>query len=396
LLALVQQAESDAISGDAGKIQPVLEALTKIDPNYAEYHYRLGQSYFATDRYADAQLAFSRALNEDVCPLRAVDEIKKAIERVARELQIPVVDFEHKLRQLCDIEYGHSILGEEYFLDHVHPTIDVNRRLALWIIEELQARTLVQGKRVINMVLADEFSAVEERVLSQIDQEAQAFALRNLAKVLHWAGKFEEAVPRARDVLAILPKDPESRFILARCLSNMGRSEEALEEYDQLFANGVDYPRAYLPFGQLLAETGNLEQAKAYLLLAVLHEPKNAAAYYALGLVHLRLKEFPFAVESFDESNRLYADDAQTLFYLAQAKAGLGEHSEAMALYEKVLSKGVRAANVHYQYGLSLLEANQHARAILEFKKAIEIAPDWIEAQEQLELVSKSMGVKRP
>ncbi len=396
LLALVQEAESDAISEDAMKLQPVLEALTKMDPNYAEYHYRLGQAFFATDRYTDAQLAFSRALNEDVCPLRAVDEIKKAIERVAREMQIPVVDFEQKLRQVCDVEYGHSILGEEYFLDHVHPTIDVNRRLAIWIIEELQASAIVHGKRIVNMVLAEEFSTVEEKVLGQIDQEAQAFALRNLAKVLHWAGKFDEAVPRARDVLEILPKDPESRFILARCLSNMGRSGEALEEYDQLFANGVDYPRAYLPFGQLLAETGNLEQAKAYLLMAVLHEPKNAGAYYALGLVHLRLREFQFAVESFDESNRLYAEDAQTLFYLAQAKAGLGNHREAMALYEKVLSKGARAANIHYQYALSLLETNQQAKAILELEKAIEIAPDWKEAQEQLELVSKSRGVSYP
>ncbi len=393
VLALVQQAESDAISEDAMKLQPVLEALTKTDPNYAEYHYRLGQTYYATDRYADAQLAFSRALNEDVCPLRAVDEIKKAIQRVASELQIPVVDFEQKLRQLCDLEYGHSILGEEYFLDHVHPTIDVNRRLALWIMEELQASAILQGKRVINMVLADEFSGVEEKVLGQIDQEAQAVALRNLAKVLHWAGKFGEAIPRARDVLAILPKDPESRFILARCLSNMGRSGEALEEYDQLFANGVDYPRAYLPFGQLLAETGNLEQAKAYLLIAVLHDSKNAGAYYALGLVHLRLKEFQFAVESFEESNRLVSEDAQTLFYLAQAKAGLGNHREAMVLYESVLSKGARAANIHFQYGLSLLEVNQQAKAILQFEKAIAIAPDWEEVLEQLEL---TRGAKSP
>ena len=60
-----------------------------------------------------------------------------------------------------------------------------------------------------------------------------------------------------------------------------------------------------------------------------------------------------------------------------------------MALYEKVLSKGARAANIHFQYGLSLLEANQQAKAILEFEKAIEIAPDWKEPQEQLELVSK-------
>ena len=248
-----------------------------------------------------------------------------------------------------------------------------SKQLALWIMEVLQEKGMVGGKRIIDLVLADRFSLVEEKVLGQIDKEAQGLALRNLAKVLHWAGKFEEAAPRAKDVLKIIPNDPESRYILAGCLSNTGHKEEAIDEFDKLFANGGDYPRAYHPFGELLAEIGNWEQAKAYLLMAVLHNPKNAVAYYSLGVVHLQLREFQFALESLEESNRLYADDARTLFYMAQAKAGLGNHSEAISLYEKVLSKGVQAANIHYQYGLSLLEDNQQSKAIQQFDAALQI-----------------------
>ena len=389
LMALIRQSEGDEITTDATKTLQFLDEAIAIDPHYAETHYRLGQAYLSLDRYSDAQLAFSCALNEDVCPLRAVSEIRQAIERVVRDSHGPMVDFEQKLRKLSEMENGHPILGDEYFLDHVHPTIDVNRQLALWIIEELQANGLVRGKRLIDMVLADEFSKVEEKVLGQIDKEAQGFALRNLAKVLHWAGKFEEAAPRARDVLDIIPNDPESRFILASCLNNTGQKEEAIDEYDRLFANGGDYPRAYHPFGDLLAEIGNLEQAKAYLLMAVLHNQKNAGAYYSLGLVHLRLKEFQFSVESLEESNRLYPDNAQTLFFLAQAKAGLGNHVEAISLYESILLKGARAANIHYQYGLSLLADKQQAKAIQQFEAALELAPDWAEAQEQLEMVRR-------
>lgn len=389
LLSLIRQSEGDEITTDATKTLQFLDEAIEIDPHYAKTHYRLGQAYLSMDRYSDAQLAFSRALNEDVCPLRAVCEIRQAIERVVRDSHVPMVDFEQKLRKLCKIENGHTILGDEYFLDHVHPTVDVNRQLALWIIEELQANGLVRGKRLIDMVLLDEFSKVEEKVLGQIDKEAQSFALRNLAKVLHWAGKFEEAAPRAIDVLKLIPNDPESRFLLASCLSNTGQKEEAIAEYDKLFANGGDYPRAYHPFGELLAEIGNLEQAKAYLLMAVLHNQKNAGAFYSLGLVHLRLKEFQFSVESLGESNRIYPDNAQTLFFLAQAKAGLGNHAEAISLFEKVLSKGARAANLHYQYGLSLMEDNQQAKAIQQFEAALEIAPDWEEVQNQLEMVRK-------
>jgi len=326
LLVLGQPADSGAVPIEAAPMLPSLEEASKIDPRFAEYHYRLGKSYLAIDRFADAQRAFARALNEDVCPLRAVDEIRKAIDRVVVESNVPLIDFEQKLRRLCEAENGHSIFGDEYFLDHVHPTIDVNRRLALWIIEALQANGIVQGTNVFDEVLAEPLSAAEEKVLGQIDHEAQAYARRNLAKVVHWAGKFEEAIPHAQAVLRMIPNDLESRFILARCLTNLDRKEEAVQEYERLFAGGVDYPRAYFPFGELLAEKGYLERAKAYLLMAVLHDEKDAAAYYSLGLVHLRLNEFQFAVESLEEANRLYPDDAQTLFNLAQAKAGLKEN----------------------------------------------------------------------
>lgn len=388
-MSLIRQSEGDEIITDATKTLQFLDEAIAIDSHYAEAHYRQGQAFLSMHRYSDAQRAFSRAIDEDVCPLRAGYEIRLAIERVVRDSHVPMVDFEHKLRNVCELENGHTILGAEYFLDHVHPTVDVNRQLALWIIEELQATGLVRGKRLIDMVLADKFSKVEEKVLGQIDEESQGFALRNLAKVLHWAGKFEEAAPRARDVLKLIPNDPESRFLLASCLSNTGQREEAIAEYDKLFAYGGDYPRAYQPFGELLAEIGNLEQAKAYLLMAVLYNQKNAGAFYSLGLVHLRLKEFQFAIESFGESNRLYPDNAQTLFFLAEAKAGLGNHTEAISLYEKVLSKGTRAANIYYQYGLSLLEENQQSKAIQQFEAALEIAPDWEEVQEQLEMVRK-------
>jgi len=335
LATLVHQTENGAGPTEVTNAMPSLEEAIKIDPVYAEYQYRLGQSYLAIDRFADAQAAFARALDEDVCPLRAVVEIRKAIERVVLESNVPMVDFEQKLRQLCEAENGHSIFGDEYFLDHVHPTIDVNRRLALWIIEALQANEIVQGTNVfvqganllvqgtheIDQSLAERLSMVEAKVLGRIDHEVQAYARRNLAKVIHWAGKFEQAIPHAKAVLETLPSDPESRYILARCFTNLGKQDEAIQEYERLFTDGVDYPRAYLPFGELLAEKGSWERARAYLLMAVLHDPKDAAAYYSLGLVHLRLNEFQFAIESLQESNRLYPNDAETLFHLAQAKA---------------------------------------------------------------------------
>jgi len=383
LIGKFEEAITEKNSDDSLKL---LEEAVRIDPHFAETHYRLGQNHFASARYTDARKEFRLALNEDICPLRAVDEITAAVACVTAELKVPVVDFETRLRALCEKEHGHTILGYEYFLDHVHPTIDVNRRLALWILEELQAKNMVGGRTLSGETMAQELDVVEEKVVGQFDDQSQAMALRNLAKVLHWAGKFEEAIPRARDVLVTIPDDLESRYILASCLNHLGQKALAMAEYEMLFAGGLDYPRAYQPYGELLGELGHLEQSKAYLLMAILHNAKNASSYFSLGVVHFQLGEFQFALEALGESNQLAADEPQTLVYLAQAKVGVGKSTEALLIYEKLIDSRILSPSIHYHYGVALMANNQRAKAILEFEKVLELVPEWEEARKQLDL----------
>jgi tetratricopeptide (TPR) repeat protein len=149
-------------------------------------------------------------------------------------------------------------------------------------------------------------------------------ALRNLAKVLHWSGKFELAAARASDALDLLPGDPESRFVLADCLKNMGDVEGALSQYEQLFADGRDYGRAYLPYGELLSKCGHYEQSKAYCMLAIMREPDNAYAYLVLANSHLALGENEFARESLDRAAALKPSQTFMLDTLKQMQAQLG------------------------------------------------------------------------
>lgn len=363
------------------------QAAIRIDPAFAEYHYRIGRAYFELHRYEEAQKAFSQSLQDDVCPLRAVSEIREAIERVARETHVPIVDFNKLLRAQCNIEYGHSILGKEYFLDHVHPTIDVNRRLALRTIEELQLQRIVGGPPIQDWVQSDDCKQIEMKVLSKLDQVDQGGALRNLAKVLHWAGKYVEAIPRAYDALELLPNDLESQFVLADCLTNVG-DPRAIDEFDKLFANNRNFPRAYFPYATMLATHGRLEQSKAYFLLAILHDEKNSSAFLQLGIVHLRLGEYSLALESLEQSDKLYPGAAEILFYMGQATAGLGDHERAITIFKHLLDKGMSTPDVHYQLGLSLVAIQRLAEAAVQFKTALELAPDRKEIREQLDLVT--------
>jgi tetratricopeptide (TPR) repeat protein len=297
------------------------EAVT-VDAMFAESEYGLGKALYELQDFEAALTAFERARENDVCPLRALESLSEAVRQVASQNNVPLIDFERLLRAACRQQLGHECLGDEYFLDHVHPTIEVHRQLAMWIINGLQQSGFVSAEYQLD----DQSLAVHEvvrRVNASLDTQANGVALRNLAKVLHWSGKFAEAAPRARDALELLPRDPESRFVLADCLKNMGDTEGALGQYELLMAEHADYGRAYLPYGELLASTQALEPAKAYLMLAILREPDNAYAHAVLGRVHMTLDENRFALESLEKANALGSSDLSTEQMLEEVRRRL-------------------------------------------------------------------------
>ena len=83
-----------------------------------------------------------------------------------------------------------GIPGEELFFDHVHPSIEGHRLLALALLETMAEQGLATPG-----VGWDE-AAVEritQEVMDGLDDTARAAALTNESKVLGWAGKLVEA-----------------------------------------------------------------------------------------------------------------------------------------------------------------------------------------------------------
>jgi len=175
-------------------------------------------------------------------------------------------------------------------------------------------------------------ASVAKRIDARIDKTQQGVALRNLAKVLSWAGKFDEARLCAEDALKLIENDLESQFLLAECLRLTNRPDEALIEFERLFEWEREYELGYIPFGTLLAEAGSLAEAKIYLAMGVFLYPNRVDGHQALGAVHLQLGEYEFAAQSLHEANRLNPRNAKTLLLLARTKLATGEANDAVSL----------------------------------------------------------------
>jgi Flp pilus assembly protein TadD len=326
------------------------EALT-IDHRDAELLFMHGRALRALDHTDEARMAFIRARDEDVCPLRALTPIREIVAEVAQTKSTGFVDF-------VDIVYERSpdgIPGSELFLDHVHPTIEGNRLLALSIMEEMKREGIISQTATWNEVLIAEISNELEKSL---DEKTHAIALRNLSKVLGWAGKDEEAKRLASLAVETIPEDSESHTQKGLLLWRGGDREAALahlREAERLDPKNANIRRR---LGILLSELGRMDEARAELEEAIRLDPDLSEVHYDLGIV----------LES------------------------LGMLKQAEAAYRTALKQDPNHAEAHNNLGVVLAMRGNLEAAAEAFARALELDPDYEEAAVNLAQASKALG----
>ncbi len=358
--AVVSDSESVSLTGfyTEGRFPEALAEIDReleSDPRCADLHYIRGRCLFEMGDYALAREAFLSAVDEDVCPLRATRPILEALRLTCERTNCLFVDFDNVLGAISDVTYSHRCFGSEYFLDHVHPTITTHGLIAKSVIDELRRSNWLEDSNVSEAA----FEKVAAEINAGIDLERQAVAFRNLAKVLHWAGKFEEAIPNAVDATTLLPDDLESWFVMADSLRQRGRDDEAYLVYEKLFQKG-EYSRAYLPYGELLIDLGQYEKANPFLLMATLvdRERHRIRAFYDLGYSHLQLGQPLLALESLRECEQLAPNEPATIALIGEGNWAAGNAEEAIKSFQRLITingeefyANRRLAELYFQLG---------------------------------------------
>jgi hypothetical protein len=111
----------------------MLNAAEAVDATPASLHYVRGRTLEATGRVKEALQSYQRAIDEDVCPLRALSGIQQRLSEACQQLQVKLIDFD---AMQCALSPS-GVPGAEVFLDHVHPTIESHRQLALAIVRHM-------------------------------------------------------------------------------------------------------------------------------------------------------------------------------------------------------------------------------------------------------------------
>ncbi|MDX1647735.1 MAG: tetratricopeptide repeat protein [Longimicrobiales bacterium] len=321
-----------------------------LDPRDAELLFLEGRALLGLGSIDEAAQAFVAARDEDVAPLRALTPVRGIVSEVASEHAAGLVDFTGMMRDVSP----HRIPGDEHFLDHVHPSIESHRMLALAIADEMADMGIADRRAPLDEATV---SGIVDEVMSGVDVAAHATALANLARVLTWAGKqeeamrlagratemsrdphtlfqmltvlvrndrHEEALPYSRDAARLMPDNADIRKINGIILSETGRKSEALEELRAAARLDAGTTDVHYHLGLVLSELGQADRAARAYRTAIEAQPDNADALNNLGVILAQRGELAGAVDLFQRAVQANPAHAGATQNLARARRMLG------------------------------------------------------------------------
>lgn len=345
------------------------EDAISIDDRYAHLFYLYGQILWKLQRYPEARKAFVRARDEDVCPLRALTPMTETLRQVGMQFETPVVDFV----EFLDNHSEQAIPGSDWFLDHVHPTIAGNRALALELVAAFAEEGILQfgpewGEAVVKQVA--------DRVEGELDQQAHATALRNLSKVLGWAGKIDEAEQLAIRAQAGIEDDPEAEYQAGSAYLNRNEFDQAIESFQRSLELRPNNARAHFGLAKALESKQDFSAAVSHYLEAIKLNPNDEDAHYNLARVYEDIDEHEKASNHYRAAIAINPQHFFSHNNLGSLLAGQNRLDEAQKHFLAAVKAKPDLSHTHVNLGLIYEMKGQAREAAASFRTALKSQPD--------------------
>ena len=253
-------------------------------------------------------------------------------------------------------------------------------------------------------------------------------ASNNLILALVKAGKGEEAVQRARDLVAQAPNDPDryftlglaqseqnvedamnsfrraleinpghalARYNLALALNRTDRTREAIDEMKRALAID-DRAETHYMLGVMYSHQGEFEAATRALKAAIAADPRSAEAHAALGAVFRARRDWENAERELRRAIAINPDPA-THYTLAQVLQQRGNAVGATAMVAEAerlrhQREQDQQASVLTSVGTARLDAADFGAALELFRRAVAASEQYAPAYYQMGRALQRLG----
>lgn len=415
--------------GRMGRVLPYLNRAKEIQPDNLEVRLRLGKFFMALGRFEDAR-------NEALFVLQRQPELEEAPILFAGSAVKPaeIEDSRRRLQSLppallntapvvvalgsLDLRQGkskeaeaafkraetiapksgvvQSSIGAMYWSQNDLPAADRAFALAAEQSPPRSTRRLQYGQFKLRINDIAGARTVFERLIKETPDFLPA--LMGLAEVASKEAeilskekdatkapaKYAEASAALEKVLSRDPLHPDAMLMNARILLAKNDPAKSILELDKMLRTYPQSAPAHHLLGNAQAAAGDTEKAMASFRQALTYAPGFIDAALALAGLNIRKGEFAAALVPLRAIVQQRPDIAPARLLLADAYRGLGNLNDALAIYRQMSEANPTSPETPMLMGMVLLQQSQWALAREAFAKALQAAPGYLPAVEQL------------
>jgi len=206
------------------------------------------------------------------------------------------------------------------------------------------------------------------------------------------AGRVDDAVEQYNKSLRISSNQPETFINLGLAYNEKGDLERALFNFQKAAQLKPDSYEANYNAGTAYLKKGDYENAIIHLQKAVLLKPESDEANFNLGNAYFKKNAFDDAMPYFKKSIEQNPTHIKAYQSIGMILYMQGRPEEAETYFKHALLNDTPESAISYNYlGAIFLKRHNIHDALINFKKAVELDPEYGDAKKNLEKLEQAL-----
>ena len=235
-----------------------------------------------------------------------------------------------------------------------------------------------------NVLVSKRIDALSEQLMSTTNQKSSSkLELSTLVKY-YQNGRYEEAEKLALSITQQFPSNQFSWKVLAAILLQTGRLSDALIANQKSVLLAPKDAEAYYNLGVNFQGLGKLEDAESSYRKAIEINFSYAEAYYNLGVTLQGLRKLKEAESSYKQAIIIKPNYAEAYYNMGNIQKDVYRLEDAIESYRKAIAQNSNYAEAYSNLGITLYQLGRLEEAIINYKQAIVLRPNFTEVHTNL------------
>jgi tetratricopeptide (TPR) repeat protein len=361
----------------------------KIDPRYADAHYQLAESYLHLQMMNRAYQELGRTLELHPEDYKARIEMANLLI-LSRNVFQAQEQVDLLMKQRPSDPSVHALASSLMAAQNNVPGAigEIKQAIALspdrW--EPYLSLALLQLRN-------NEPDAGEASFKKVIELNPKAMQARLLLGSYYQSrNRLVEAEQQFRDAIAVDPNTIEPREVLTRLYMAEGKKPEAEEVLKQAKRDLAHDPASFLALSNFYYATGDVDKAVAEYDALYQERPKDLQTKKKYIEILILAKRNDEARKLNDEILKSNPNDDDALVSRSQMQLGWGDADHATQTLLTVIKNAPNNSVAHYELGIAYEKQGNLQQAESEWREAIRLNPNLVEAQRSLADAAMRLG----